>query len=165
YFGRNMDWSMQYIVGYIQLQKGVLPKDLDKPMQQLIRQNASTEIATNLTPYLVPLKKYYLSANNGLIRKMLYTLSGIAFFILLMAVVNFINLTISRSATRMKEIGVRKVLGSLKRQLIVQFLSESFILVLAATLLAFAIALLLRPLFNNILGNEIPPINVYPFYF
>ncbi|MES1218006.1 MAG: ABC transporter permease [Bacteroidota bacterium] len=129
YFGRNMAWPNQYIVGFIELQKGVTPKDLEKPIQYLVKQNAAPGVAENMTPYLVPLKKYYLSSNNGLVKKMLYALSAIAFFILLMAVINFVNMSISRSATRMREIGVRKVLGGLKKQLIVQFLIESIILV------------------------------------
>lgn len=165
YFGRNMDWPNPYIVGYIELQKGVSPKDLEKPIQYLVKQNAPAQVTANMTPYLVPLKEYYLSANNGLVRKMLYALSGIAFFILLMAVINFINLSVSRSATRMKEIGIRKVLGGLKKQLIAQFLIESVILVFFATILATIIAVLTRPVFSNILGKEIPSITDFPLYF
>ena len=48
YFGRNMDWPNQYIVGYIELQKGVSPKDLEKPIQYLIKQNAPAQIAANI---------------------------------------------------------------------------------------------------------------------
>lgn len=165
YFGRNMDWPNQYIVGYIELQKGVSPKALEKPIQYLIKQNAPAQIAANMAAYLVPLKEYYLSANNGLVRKMLYALSGISFFILLMAIINFINLSINRSATRMKEIGVRKVLGGLKKQLIAQFLTESVILVFFATILAIIIAVLTRPVFNNVLGKEIPALTGFPLYF
>lgn len=165
YFGRNMDWPNQYIVGYVELQKGVSPKDLEKPIQYLVKQNAPAQVSANMTPYLVPLKEYYLSANNGLVRKMLYALSGIAFFILLMAVINFVNLSVSRSATRMKEIGIRKVLGGLKKQLIAQFLTESVILVFFATMLATLIAIFTRPVFNNILGKEIPSLTDFPLYF
>jgi len=166
YFGRTIEnWQHQYIVGYIELQKGVKPEDLNIPMQQLVKRNAAPQIVANMTPFLVPLKEYYLSANNGLIKKMLYALSGIAFFILLMAVINFINLSISRSASRMREIGIRKVLGGLKKQLILQFLTESVLLVFFATIAAIIIAVVARPLFNNILGKEIPALNSFPVYF
>ncbi len=57
-------------------------------------------------------------------------LSSIALFILLMAIINFINMSVSRSAARMREIGIRKVLGGIKQQLILQFLIESVIIVL-----------------------------------
>ncbi len=165
YFGRNMDWPNQYIVGYIELQKGVKPKDLKKPMQYLMKQNAPPQIASAMTPYLVPLKEYYLSANNGLVKKMLYALSAIAIFILMMAIINFINMSVSRSATRMREIGIRKVLGGLKKQLIKQFLIESIILVFFATVLAMIVYALSKDMFSNILGKEIPSLTDFPVYF
>ncbi len=165
YFGRNMDWPNQYIVGYVELQKGAKPADLEKPMQYLMKQNAPPQVATNMTPYLVPLKDYYLSANNGLVKKMLYALSAIAIFILMMAVINFINMSVSRSATRMREIGIRKVLGGLKKQLIAQFLIESIILVFFATCFAMVIYILSGKMFSNILGKEIPSLGDFPLYF
>ncbi len=165
YFGRNMDWPNQYIVGYVELQKGIKPQDLQKPMQYLMKQNAPPQIAANMTPYLVSLKDYYLSANNGLIKKMLYALSAIAVFILMMAVINFINMSVSRSATRMREIGIRKVLGGLKKQLIMQFLMESIVLVFFATGLALIIYILSKDIFSNILGKEIPALSDFPLYF
>jgi ABC-type antimicrobial peptide transport system permease subunit len=165
YFGRNMDWPNQYIVGYIELQKGVTPKDLEQPIQFLVKQNAPSQIAAGMTPYLVSLKDYYLSANNGLVKKMLYALSAIALFILLMAIVNFINMSVSRSATRMREIGIRKVLGGLKKQLILQFLIESIIIVFFATIFAFMIYVATRDLFSSILSRDIPLLTHFPLYF
>lgn len=165
YFGRNMDWPNFYIVGYIELQKGVSPLELQKPMQHLLKQNAPPGVAENLTSYLVPLNQYYLDANNGLIKKTLFALSGIAFFILLMAIVNFINLSVSKSAARMREIGIRKVLGGVRRQLIVQFLVESVITVLFSTIVAVFLYIATRNLFSNILGKEIPSLNAFPLYF
>jgi ABC-type antimicrobial peptide transport system permease subunit len=165
YFGRNMDWPNQYIVGYIELQKGVSPKDLKKPMEHLIKENAPQQIASGLTPYLVPLKDYYLNRNNGLIKKMLYALSAIALFILLMAIINFINMSVSRSGSRMREIGIRKVLGGLKKQLIFQFLIESIILVFFATLFSFIIYILTENLFSDILMTRLPSLTDFPFYY
>jgi putative ABC transport system permease protein len=165
YFNRNMGWANQYIVGYIELQKGVTPKDLEKPMQYLVKQNAPTQIAADMTPYLVSLKDYYLSADNGLEKKMHYALSAIALFILMMAIINFINMSVSRAATRMKEIGIRKVLGGMKKQLILQFLIESVIIVSFATLAALIIYFLTRGLFSNILGRDLPALSDFPLYF
>ena len=165
YFGRNMDWLNTSIVSYVELQKGVLPQDLDKPMQYLLQQNAQAQIANNLTPYLVPLQKYYLQGNNGLVQKMITTLSLVAVFILLMAVVNFINMAVSRSATRMREIGIRKVLGGIKRQLVIQFLIESTLLVMVSTILAIIVYLLSRETFSTILGKPLPALTAFPLYF
>lgn len=166
FFGRTIDsWNNIFIAGYIELQKGVTPQDLKKPIQQLLRQHAPAPVAENMQPYLAPLKDYYLQRNDGVTQKMLLTLSIIALFILLMAVINFINLSVSRSSSRMKEIGVRKALGGVKQQLIGQFLAESLIIAGIATLIAVVIYLFARPLFAGILGRSIPAINELPLYF
>jgi putative ABC transport system permease protein len=96
---------------------------------------------------------------------MLYTLSFIALCILLMAVVNFINISISNAGSRMREIGVRKVLGGLRIQFIMQFLTESFVLVLVATLFALAAYPLASPAFAGIVGKTIPALSSLPLYF
>ncbi len=166
FMGRTVDdWSNTGLVGYLELQPGVKPGDLEKPIKSLLKKNTIVQIQQNLTPYLVPLKTYYLSANNGVVKKMLYTLSSIALFILLMAVVNFINMCISQSSTRMKEMGIRKVLGGMKKQLVWQFLIESTLLVMLATVFALLIYTIARPFFNNVLGKEILGLIAFPAYF
>jgi putative ABC transport system permease protein len=79
-----------------------------------------------------------------------YILSGIALFILLIACINFINLTIARSMKRAKEIGIRKVVGGNRKQLIIQFLGESFVLCLIAFATAVALVKLILPVFNHL---------------
>lgn len=79
-----------------------------------------------------------------------YILSGIALFILLIACINFINLTIARSIRRAKEIGIRKVIGGERKQLIIQFLGESFLLCFLAFLFAIIIVWLVLPVFNDL---------------
>ncbi|MEJ7586258.1 MAG: ABC transporter permease [Ferruginibacter sp.] len=79
-----------------------------------------------------------------------YILSGIALFILLIACINFVNLTIARSVKRAKEIGIRKVVGGDRKQLIMQFLGESFLLCFIAFILAIGFVKLLLPLFNSL---------------
>ncbi|MVM38997.1 FtsX-like permease family protein [Spirosoma sp. HMF3257] len=83
-----------------------------------------------------------------------FILSAIALFILLIACINFVNLTVARSVKRAKEIGVRKVIGSTRRQLLIQFLSESFILCFIAFGFAFIITLVVLPVFNQ-LANKV----------
>ncbi|MBD2756929.1 ABC transporter permease [Spirosoma sp. BT704] len=77
-----------------------------------------------------------------------YALLGIAFFILLIACINFINLSIARSFTRAREVGVRKSLGALKKQLFVQIWSESALICLVGFLIGSLMAYLLIPVFN-----------------
>jgi putative ABC transport system permease protein len=84
-----------------------------------------------------------------------YILSGIAIFILLIACINFINLKLAHSLQRAKEIGVRKVIGSQRRQLIKQFLGESFLLSLIAFVMAVALTLLVLPVFNELSNKRL----------
>jgi putative ABC transport system permease protein len=79
-----------------------------------------------------------------------YILSGIALFVLLIASINFVNLTIARSVRRAKEIGIRKVVGGERKQLIAQFLGESFLLCLFAFSFAILLVQLVLPVFNEL---------------
>jgi len=163
FFGRDMEkWDNQYIVSYIKLQEGVQPKDLAGPMAQLVQEHAPENIRTNLRVSATPLPTYYLESANGLIKKLLYTLSFVALFMLLMAVINFINISVSKSSVRIREIGVRKVLGSLKPQLIFQFVMESVILVFMATVLALILYQAGRPFLSELLGKRIPMFWQFP---
>ena len=85
--------------------------------------------------------------------RFLYLLLSIAFFIQLIACVNFINLTTARSLRRAREIGVRKVAGAVKSSLIGQFLGESVLISFIAVLLAVPAVMLLLPLFNTLTGG------------
>ncbi|MPR34778.1 ABC transporter permease [Salmonirosea aquatica] len=84
-----------------------------------------------------------------------YILSGIALFILLIACINFVNLTVARSLKRAREIGVRKVVGSLRRQLVIQFLGESFLVAFIAFVLAIALAQFVLPTFNELANKQL----------
>jgi putative ABC transport system permease protein len=91
----------------------------------------------------------------GLDKSYVYILAAIAVFILLIASVNFINLSTARSSTRAKEVGMRKVMGSLRVYLVRQFLAESIVLSFLATVAALIIAWSILPLFNNISGTHL----------
>jgi putative ABC transport system permease protein len=158
-------WDNTIIPSYIELREGVNPAALDAPIKQLIAQNASNIIKDNLTIAPIPLKEYYLQKNNGLVKRMLTTLSLIGLFILLMAVVNFINIAISSAGSRSREIGVRKLIGGQRQQLIFQFLTESLSLVAISTVLAVSVYPFVRPQFSDLIGKEIPQIAAFPIYF
>lgn len=110
---------------------------------------------------LIPLTDIHLKSSlsgelgpNGT-TQYIYIFSAIAIFILLIACVNFMNLSTARSSNRAREVGVRKVLGSDRKHLIAQFLTESVLVTFVATLLAFTAALFLLPLFNQLSGKEL----------
>ncbi len=94
-------------------------------------------------------------ANNSSNPMYSYILSGIALFVLLIACINFVNLTIARSVRRAKEVGIRKVIGGERKQLIMQFLGESFFLCTVAFVLAIALVQLLLPLFNELANKAL----------
>jgi len=166
YFGRSIEnWNNVYIASFIELQSGVSPEMLKDPINQLLRKHADPQLAANLVPVLKPLKTYHLDDNGGALRKMLWTLSLIAAFILLMAIINFINITISKATGRLKEIGVRKLMGSKKSQLIFQLGVESLILVLIAGLFSLFLYPLLAPLFSIVLGKQLLSFTDLPFMF
>ena len=167
YFGRNDldNWRNNQVISYVELQDGVTAKNLEQPIKQLIVQNTDNVVHKNLTVHPIPLPDYYLQKNNDLVKRMLYTLSFIALFILLMAIVNFINMAISSSSARVREIGVRKVMGGERKQIIWQFLIESTVLVFIATLLSLLAYPLLRPLFAELIGKPISALYSFPFYF
>jgi len=167
YFGRNAfeAWTNIYIPSYIEVKDGVNAKDLEKAVSQLIQQNAPDGIKENLTVVPVALHDYYLQKDNGLVKRMLYALSFIGLFILLMAIINFVNIAVSSSSARIKEIGVRKVLGGLRKQIIIQFLAESVILVLFSTVLAIAAYSFILPFFGEMVGKQIPGLLSFPLYF
>ncbi len=84
-----------------------------------------------------------------------YTFLAVAFFIMLLACINFMNLSTARSANRAREIGVRKVLGSHRRQLLTQFLSESVFISFLALMIALPVIYFLMPAFNGITEKEL----------
>src|SRR5215218_7411954 len=111
--------------------------------------------------FLIPVKEMHLysglksniSATGSL--DSLYILGSIALFTILLACINFMNLSTARSSKRSSEVGIRKVLGAEKHSLIKQFIGESLLMSLIALLLAFGIAALVLPFFSYISGTEL----------
>lgn len=87
--------------------------------------------------------------------KNVYIMAAVGIFILLIACINFMNLSTARSASRAKEVGLRKTLGSVRSKLIFQFLSESFVYTLVGTLVAIVAVYALIPAFNLLTGKEL----------
>src|SRR5688572_12814487 len=111
--------------------------------------------------FLIPVKEMHLysglKSNISAVgsRASLYILGSIALFTLLLACINFMNLSTARSSKRSSEVGIRKVLGAEKQSLIKQFIGESVLLSFIALLFAFLIALLALPFFSYISGTDL----------
>jgi putative ABC transport system permease protein len=167
YFGRTdfEDWNNLWLPSYIEIKEGASLAALDKAVNQLIQTHAPDAVKADLKVHAVQLSDYYLYKNNALVKRMMYALGFTGLFILLMAVVNFINIAVGSSGNRIKEIGVRKVMGSMRSHLVIQFLAESVILVLLATVLATAVYPLVKDMFASIVGKPMPSLAQLPLYF
>jgi putative ABC transport system permease protein len=89
-------------------------------------------------------------------RNNVYIFSIIAIFILLIACINFINITTARSAERAKEVGIRKVVGAVRSQLAGQFIGESVVICLCSFILSVLFGSLAMPMFNELAGKKYP---------
>ncbi len=134
---------------FVKLSKGAVPERLNSQMLYLIKTHADPKM--KLTPWLQPLSAihFYADVVENPFRTAnmptLYSLMAIALFILILAVINFINLSTAQSIRRAKEVGVRKVLGSNRASLVFQFLTETLVLTLFAVSLA---VLFVSPVLN-----------------
>ena len=128
---------------FTKIADGANPAKVNAQMMAMIKTHAGQQI--KLTPWLEPLSDIHFNADvienqtRTAHKPTLYGVIGISLFILILAVINFINLSTAQSVRRAKEVGVRKVLGSSKTNLVFQFLTETFVLTLFAVALAVAL--------------------------
>jgi putative ABC transport system permease protein len=167
---RGENWFGSFLTTYVLLAPNADLKAVDDQIERAYKADAGPAIRlveqkyhfTDKTVYsLEPLKDMHLdtqmgadiaSASNPIYS---YLLSGIAIFILLIACINFVNLTVARSLKRAKEIGVRKVVGGSQAQLMGQFMGESMLLALAAFLLALVEVQFALPVFNHLANKSL----------
>lgn len=158
-------WDWDNFVTYVSINESANLSEIKRKLDELVAANVGENLAESKEEWRVgfqPLADIHLKSdysrelarNNGDIQN-IYFFSIIAVFILLMAWVNYINLTIAQSLTRAKEVGVRKSIGAMKKQLISQFMMESALINFFAGILSIVIAILLLPILNQIIGQEI----------
>jgi len=120
--------------------------------------------------FLHPMRKWHLNAefkngiNTGGRIEYVWLFGVIGIFVLLLACINFMNLSTARSENRAKEVGVRKAIGSARRQLIIQFFSESYLVVVLAFVLALGLVLLALPFFNEVADKKQALLWSNPFF-
>lgn len=146
------DWNQIFEVGMVELQKDISPKDVQPAVKQILAKYTPENIQKNLEVEFAPVKDYYIS--NSSVQKMITALSLVAIFILLMAIINFVNINIGISSYRLKEIGLRKVFGGARRQLVIQFLTEALLLTGIAAVFSVLFYELLRTPFEQILNTK-----------
>jgi putative ABC transport system permease protein len=172
---REDAWLTNNFTTYVLLKKGADPARLDAKFSGFIRKYMGPQLqgalhlsfdafeqSGNYYRFgLFPLTSIHLRSNciddlaaNGNI-DYVYIFSAIALFILLIACINFMNLSTARSANRAREVGIRKVLGSPRKYLVAQFLTESVMVTMAGAVLAVFLAWALLPLFNTLSGKEL----------
>lgn len=161
----NNQWGSNFLVTYLELTPNA---DLDKMSktypEYLVRNSGSEEINDYYKLFLQPFNQVHLGSMdiehdyqnyrkfNG---KYLDIFTLVGFFILIIASVNFMNLTTARASTRAKEVGVRKTIGARKDQLFWQFIMESVLLAFAALGIAFLIDFLAIPFLNDLIGRKL----------
>jgi putative ABC transport system permease protein len=161
----DTQWDWDGFLTYLLLKPGTDPKILEKKIAGFVKEkykdNPREKVAPSVVLVLQPVKDIHLYSHfmfeaepngNG---SSVYFLGIIALFIIIIAWINYINLSTARSIERAKEVGVRKVMGSYKSQLISQFMFESLLINFLAVLLAFILVLACLPLFNILAGKEV----------
>jgi len=152
------DWETYAFAAYVLLQDGTPYLPVSKKIANVIKKHDSDAIAVLS---LQPVKDIHLHSEGihgmGGIGdvKYVYIFSLTAFFILLAACINFMNLSTARSAKRAKEISLRKVVGAGRQQIIKQFFGESLLFTFIAFLFSIALIELLLPAFNNLAAKQI----------
>ena len=156
-------WYLHEAYTYLLLSPGTNPKEIEAKFPAMAEKyktgNALKEKRWAIT--LVPLDKIHLNPQKQYEKEIkgnktsLIVLIVIAMVILLTAWINYINLTTARSMERAKDIGIRKVAGASRYQLIRQFLMESWLVNLCAIIIAVILIFLLQPVFNRIIGEKI----------
>jgi putative ABC transport system permease protein len=155
------NWRSHNFYSYLLLREGVSSVELEKRFVPLLERHFNTKI-TDFDLYLQPLRKVHLYSNNFSYDistsnsdvAYVYIFSVIAFFILIIACINYMNLTTARAANKAKEVGTRKIVGATRMHLIQQFLGESIILLFIALLIALLLASIMLPVLNSLAGSN-----------
>ena len=156
----DRNWRRQDMYTFIQLQPGVDPKKVESKLPAIIEKYTATSQGNNLKTVmgLQPLTGIHLHSDlaeepepNGSSQTVFF-LSLIGLFVLIIAWINYINLSTARALERAREVGVRKVIGAVKRQLISQFMMEAALINLVSIIIAWGIVLVSLRYFNSLSG-------------
>jgi putative ABC transport system permease protein len=155
-------WGSNYSQTFVQIADNADMEKVSAKIKNTKLNNVSKEEAKyQWVVFLQPMRKWNLysefknGVNVGGNIEYVWLFGIIGIFVLILACINFMNLTTARSEKRAKEVGIRKTVGSLRWQLIRQFFAESYLIVLIAFALSLILVVFLLPLFNEISGKQI----------
>ncbi len=172
---KSIEWLRSDYNTYVVMRKGADYKQLEAQFPKMLQKYSGKQMQQELKMSyaefekggsffrlnMLPLTAIHLHSNQtgelgpNTTSEYVYIFSVIGLFILLIACVNFMNLSTARSANRAREVGVRKVLGSARKYLVAQFLSESIMVTLAAVIIAIVAAYIFLPGFNHLADKNI----------
>ncbi len=164
-YGNLNLWQNFRILTYLLLEENAVPEAIEAKMPAFLKAHLGPMAeapGVEFSPYLQKISDIHLRSHlEGEIgpnsdESYIYIFSGVAVFILLIASINFMNLATAWAANRAKEVGMRKVVGAAKTQLIGQFLTESILLTFLAAGIALAFVLLMHSEFNALAGKDVP---------
>ena len=160
-------WGNNSILTFVQLEKGSDIAGVNKKLTDVVLEyNPQTTTKFLLFPFLeIHLHSQFGFGENKGPVIVIYIFTLIAVFVLLIACINFINLSTAKASSRSKEIGIRKVAGADRKTMIVQFMSESFLLVILAMLIALIFVGLFLKVFNNVSGKSFTLSDLLQFKF
>jgi putative ABC transport system permease protein len=160
------NWDNRPFCTYVQWNSNVSLDQVNAGIYDLYKKNVPADFYKTIErykpfPQVIPMSTWHLYAEieNGKPAKgritFVWLFGIIGTFVLILACINFVNLSTARSEKRAREVGVRKAIGSARQQLITQFLSESFLVVLIAFIISLALVTLSQPFFNELADKHI----------
>ncbi len=151
-------WDNNSFQMYAELESGANASDVDMSIKDLVKKNNTKAPTAEL--FLHPMSKWRLHSNfengknTGGMIEYVQLFTAIAIFVLVIACINFMNLATARSESRAREVGIRKSVGSRRKELIFQFLGESVMITLISSILAFVLVELLLPSYNILVNKH-----------
>ena len=152
-------WLRGWLDSYVVFKDGTDIENIENELKKMVSENLG-EDSDNVIPFLRNINdlhfdsevKWYNEGSGNIMH--LYIFGSIAIFLILIASINYMNLATARSAKRSREVGLRKVMGSSRLQLIFQFINESFITTLLSLILCLFLVFLILPVFNNLAQKD-----------
>lgn len=154
----DLDLWATDVITYIKLARTADAGQAQEALNVLMKANLPKDVGARRSIAINPLADYYVVSNQGAVKKLILALTLIVLFILMLAIANFVNITLASSFSRLREVGVRKVIGGVRHQVMLQFLGESVLLAAFSGSLALIFYEALRGYSGAILGSALPAV-------